>query len=198
MPELWGPAAGQWRALEPRDAAAMLAPVTVPWWIAGGWALDLFVGTQTRQHKDLDVGIARSSAPAVLSALGDWEFFEAKDGALYRPDAVPRAQVNCLWGRPLGERDWSLELLLEEVEQDEWVYRRARSIRVALARALRRDASGLNYLAPELQLIYKARSAREEDQADYARVLPLLDRNARDWLEQALETAHPEPHTRGA
>ncbi len=45
---------------------AWFASLTVPWWIAGGWALDLFAGDQSRPHKDLDVGILRNDALHVL------------------------------------------------------------------------------------------------------------------------------------
>ena len=47
------PASGVWHPMDPAAAARILCAVDVPWWIAGGWALDLFVGTQTRAHKDL-------------------------------------------------------------------------------------------------------------------------------------------------
>jgi hypothetical protein len=82
--------------------------------------------------------------------------------------------------------------MLDDVDQGRWRFRRAPSISAALADAIRRDPAGLPYLAPEVQLLYKARHARAEDHADFARVAPLLDRRARSWLESALESAHPE------
>jgi hypothetical protein len=38
-------------------------------WSAGGWALDLFVGAQSRPHDDLDVRILRRDVLEVLSTL---------------------------------------------------------------------------------------------------------------------------------
>jgi hypothetical protein len=41
-----------WRTLEPAAARQIMSAVDVPWWIAGGWAIDLFVGARTRAHKN--------------------------------------------------------------------------------------------------------------------------------------------------
>jgi hypothetical protein len=47
-----------------------------------------------------------------------------------------------------------------------------------LAHAIRRSSEGIPYLAPEIQLLYKARDARPEDQADFKCCAPLLDSQA--------------------
>ena len=109
-----------WRALEPPAAHQIMRAVDAPWWIAGGWAIDLFVGARTREHKDLDVGVRRADASRIIAALFEWEFFEAKDGALslLAPGADPRAGVNSLWGRPVGEPHWELELMLDASDRE--------------------------------------------------------------------------------
>ena len=77
------PTMGRWSPLQPPVMAALLADVNTPWWVAGGWALDLFLGFQTRSHDDLDVGILRRDVAAVIANLPGWELFEAKSaGAL--------------------------------------------------------------------------------------------------------------------
>ena len=50
---------GDWDALPVDALAALLAPVDAPWWIAGGQAIDLWLGRQTRPHLDLDVQVLR-------------------------------------------------------------------------------------------------------------------------------------------
>lgn len=43
-------------SFEPAHAvASLLSDLTVPWWITGGWAIDLAVGHLTRDHTDVDV-----------------------------------------------------------------------------------------------------------------------------------------------
>ncbi len=196
MPRLSEPATGTWHATTPADGGYIMSGVDAPWWIAGGWALDLFVGSQTRPHKDLDVGIRREDSAQVIATLRGWEFFEAHAGALYRIESggEPRRQVNSLWGRRVGEPQWVLELLLDESAGEEWIFRRDPSIRRPLASALRCLADGPHYLAPEIQLLYKARDPRAEDQADFQRIAPLLDGSAAAWLRACLErlySRHP-------
>jgi hypothetical protein len=43
-----------WR---PEQIAERLAGVSVPWYIAAGWALDLFRGEQTREHEDIEIAV---------------------------------------------------------------------------------------------------------------------------------------------
>jgi hypothetical protein len=95
--------AGSWRAVDPTEAAKILASSKAPWWIAGGWALDLFRGTPTRPHVDLDVGVLRRDLGSVLHRLSTWEVFEAKDGHLTQLGAgcVPPLDVHSLWCRPI-------------------------------------------------------------------------------------------------
>jgi Aminoglycoside-2''-adenylyltransferase len=58
---------GRWRPWRPREVAAFFAMLPIPWWIAGGWAIDLFLGRQTRRHEDIDVLILRQDCHAARS-----------------------------------------------------------------------------------------------------------------------------------
>jgi aminoglycoside-2''-adenylyltransferase len=177
-----------WQPVHPRQAARWLSPATVRWWFAGGWALDLFLGTQSRPHGDLDVGVSRRDALALIATLSSWEFFEAKDGVLTRLPAgsAPRENVNSLWSRPWGTAAWQLEVMLDACAGDRWIYRRHSDVTMPLSMAIRRSTDDLPYLAPEIQLLYKARNARPRDHADFVRVLPALSADARIWLRDAL------------
>ena len=168
----------------------------MPWWIAGGWALDLFAGNQSRTHKDLDVGILRNDALRVLESLAAWEVFEAKNGVLTRLGAgmQPRADVFSLWCRPARDSHWALELMLDEAENGHWIYRRHREIRRPLEIAIQRSPQGMPYLAPEIQLLYKSHRMRSGDQADFEHIGPKLDQCRRSWLRDCLrmiDPAHP-------
>ncbi|MGD6844537.1 nucleotidyltransferase domain-containing protein [Bacillus infantis] len=59
---------------ECRKAAGWMAGFEKPWFVAGGWAIDLFIGKQTRPHADLEIGIFREDQQALKSYLEDWEF----------------------------------------------------------------------------------------------------------------------------
>lgn len=182
-----------WRDMRPLDAANLLAGIRAPWWIAGGWALEMFRGTVTRSHSDLDVGVFRRDLSIVLERLSSWQIFEAKDGCLTRlePGALPRADVSSLWARPAASDFWTIQLMLDEAEGHEWVYRRDPRIRCSLANAIRRSAGGISYLAPEIQLLYKSNGSRECDEIDFVQTWPLMSDGARRWLRDALELVTP-------
>jgi len=194
MADIEGSSTATWRAVRPSEGILWLSRLTTRWWVAGGWALELFLGgpvldeSARRPHADLDIGILRRDVLQVLSALPSWEFFEAKDGVLTRlcEGRAPRADVHSLWGRPANSTEWLLELMLDESEGNRWVFRRQRQLQRSFETVIRRSSHGIPYLAPEIQLLYKARAIRAQDQADFELVAPRLDADARAWLRNAL------------
>ena len=56
---------------ELRRYLAQVAELPMPWFVAGGWAIDLYVGRVTRDHSDVDLVIARSDQRAAYDHLGD-------------------------------------------------------------------------------------------------------------------------------
>jgi len=73
-----------------RRAAAAMAGLPRPWWVAGGWALDLFLGRRTRPHADLEISVLAADQRALFEQLrrkqGDarrWVF--RRDRAVTRP-----------------------------------------------------------------------------------------------------------------
>jgi hypothetical protein len=187
------PALGPWEPLSPRDATALLRALPVPWWIAGGWALDLFVGRQTREHADLDVEVLRRDQRALQEYLAGWDLHTASGGALESwPQGMPLPpEVNSVWAWPSPGAPWALQVMFAEAEEDLWLYPRHRSITRPLDRIGLRTAEGIPFLAPEVQLLYKSRAPRAKDQADFDHVLPSLAPDARRWLAGALTEAHP-------
>lgn len=57
-------------------------------------------------------------------------------------------------------------------------------------------ANGIPYLAPDVQLFYKAKNPRPKDETDLAAVLPTLTDDRRQWLADAITRTygrHPWP-----
>ena len=48
-----------WDAWRPDHVAALLAGVQAPWYVAAGWAIDLFLGEERREHEDLEIAVPR-------------------------------------------------------------------------------------------------------------------------------------------
>jgi hypothetical protein len=57
--------------------------------------------------------------------------------------------------------------------------------------AVLRTRSGVPYLAPELQLLFKSKDLRPKDHADAERVIPVLDDRERLFLAVHLVADHP-------
>jgi hypothetical protein len=183
-----------------RRAVAPLAGLTCPWFVAGGWAVDLHLGRVTRAHGDVDVAVYRRDQAAVhafLAARG-WTFQKVTAGRLEPWDvaewlAPPVHEVHA--AAPSG--DARLELLLNEGDDLVWRFRKAPDV-VVRARSLveRRSAGGIPFFAPEVPLLYKALTSdrRPADDTDFASALPTLGGEPRAWLREALRalaSRHP-------
>ena len=47
----------RWDSWRPEEAAQRFAGVQAPWYVAAGWAIDLFLGRERREHEDLDLAV---------------------------------------------------------------------------------------------------------------------------------------------
>ena len=187
---------GPWAARTPQDAAALLEGYERPWWIAGGWAIEAYTGV-ARHHGDVDPSIPRSDVGALCAHLaGRLDVWEADSGTL-RPlidgDSSVSDECENLWLRPSGAEPWEYDVILMHTTPRTWTFKRDARISRPLADILW-ERDGIRYLAPEVQLLHKARGLRPQDQADFDACAPLLDAAARSWLQAALELAHPGHH----
>jgi hypothetical protein len=182
------PDLGPWAPLGLGPACTLLSPAPFPWWVAGGHALDLFVGHQTRIHADLDVSLLRADAPRWRAFLAGWDLHLAHAGVLTpwtEPEVAP--PVNSAWCRPRLTEPWCLQAMFEEGTATEWICRRHPAIRVPWSDAVLRSAEGIPYLAPQLQLLMKATDTRSKDDADFAAVFRRLAPEAAGWLASMLQ-----------
>ena len=58
---------------EMRKVADVFGGYARPWFIAGGWASDLFLGRVTREHEDVDVAVLRPDQFALREHLRAWD-----------------------------------------------------------------------------------------------------------------------------
>lgn len=80
--------------------------------------------------------------------------------------------------------------MVADTSDDQWLFRRDNRISRPLAAIGHQTGEGIPYLAPEIQLLYKAKNPRPKDEADFVRTLPHLDQESRQWLAQALAIVH--------
>jgi hypothetical protein len=185
-----------WQAFTLDQVAAVLDGLPVRWWIAGGWAVDLFVGAPTREHDDVDVAVLRPDQLTVQAHLGGWDLRVAHQGRLTRwaPGRRLAAHEHGIWARPDPASPWRLELLVDDVVGDQWVYRRNPAVRLPLARLGRTTAAGLPYLRPEVVLLHKSRRPRAADEHDARVAIPRLSGPGRAWLAAAIAADAPDHH----
>lgn len=183
-----------WCAWTPWEAAERFAHVDVPWCVVGGWAIDLFIGKQTRAHGDLEVEFLRRDFEIARAALGGFGLFTAGSGKVrpLGPDEAPPAENHQVWALDVEEQVWRIDVMLQPGDGDTWMFRRDRSITAPRSFMVERDQRGVPYLAPHGTLLYKAKAAREKDEADLEACRPLLHDDARTWLRLALQRAHPD------
>ena len=79
-----------WDAWSPAEVAENLTGVTAPWCVAAGWALDLFLGRQTREHDDLEIGVPAQGFAEVRDALAGFDFVVIGDARLAADGGVAR------------------------------------------------------------------------------------------------------------
>jgi hypothetical protein len=187
------PEIDRWHPWTPAEVARLLDGVDVPWWVAGGWALDIWRGRRTRAHGDIEICVPRGLWPPVRARLAGYELWCARDGAL-RPLAahveVPAADRQ-VWVRDRVTGAFRLDVMLDPGDRDTWVSHRHSGLRLPLGEALAVSRDGVPYLRPEIALLLKAAHARAKDEADLAACLPLLDPANRRWLAGALAAHHP-------
>jgi hypothetical protein len=84
--------------------------------------------------------------------------------------------------------------MLDESVGNEWVSRRDPRIRRPISSLGITNAEGVPYLAPEVQLFYKAKQPRPKDEIDFAAVLPHLSSEQREWLSVSIRTSYGDEH----
>jgi hypothetical protein len=184
----------RWAPLTVEEATSLLANAPLRWWISGGHALELYMGERWRTHEDLDIGICRRDAGAVHSWLQGWEGYVAAGGQLSRWDGRELhagRHENNVWFRRPSDETWAFDLTVNEGNQHKWIYRRDHSVTRPWDSAVRVAQSGIPYLAPELQLLFKSKGPRGKDHVDAEQVIPALGHLERLFLVDHLDAGHP-------
>ncbi len=194
-----------------------------PWFLCGGWAVDAWLGRQTRDHQDIDIAVAQEGQRTLRDYLADWHLIA------HHPDDA--GDVTAIWdgrhlrlpahihARPPGEAnlaallDWvpgprrrapdglDVEFVLEAVGAGEWVLSDEPRLALPLDQAVRPSPAGVPAGSPAVLAYFKATAywgrpgyPRHHDLADFEALLPLLAPAEAAWLREALRTfTHPWP-----
>jgi hypothetical protein len=193
--EPFAPDAVRWAAWRPEEVARLLANVQTPWYIAGGWAIDLFLGGQRREHEDLEIAVPYDRFHELAPVLAGFDLFliggqprrawpleHAGDAA--EPEHQARAR------EPVSG-PWRFGIFRERYDGATWICRRDARIRLPYDRVVAYTSDGLPYARPEIALPFKGKAPRPKDDDDFAAALPHLTPAARRWLATALALVYP-------
>jgi len=165
-----------------------------PWWIIGGWSLEIFTGI-SRHHEDMDISILSSDAEAFRRFLGDrWTPWNVDD-SWFRPfdhrfdDVRPDSQV---WVRRDAQSPWVLDVPFTPDTNGRWTNKRNLAHTEDLDDVTWLASDGLRYARPEVTLMFKAAQVREKDRRDAEATLPRLDAQARRWLRDTVARMDPD------
>lgn len=162
------------------------------WFIAGGWAIDLFIGRETRQHQDIEIALFRKDQLNLKEYLKDWDFKKVIKGRLNTWGneflELPIHEIHAL-NKSNGDK---VEVLLNETRDYDWKFRRDLTISYPLKSVWGYSDTGIPYLNPEIVLLYKVKNTREKDHQDFMTILKYLDVERKNWLQYAIQLHEPE------
>jgi hypothetical protein len=85
--------------------------------------------------------------------------------------------------------------MLDDGEDSLWRSRRNGSVARPIDQMGGRSSEGFPFLAPEIQLFYKAKAPRPKDWLDFTKMLPRLTIDQMTWLRDAIVIAYGEDNS---
>lgn len=165
-----------------RQARELFAAFPRRYWIAGGWAVDLFLRRERRPHSDVDVLILAEDLEVFGHTFGPRGIVVQDHQSGQRrpwtgPDGLePGRHTLSVSGSP------DVEVMIGLADGADWVFHRGRRARRALADITHVSEGGLPFVGPEIVLLFKARGLRDQDEQDFRDLAPRLSAEPREWL----------------
>jgi len=165
-----------------------------PWYFAAGWAIDLYLNKNTRNHDDVELAIYREDQQEIHELLGKhWRMEVIKDRKQYlwqKDDYIglPHHQIHV---KNPQTKIILFDIFLLDNDKSNWIFRRNKKITMDIEKIYRLNSENLPYLTPEINLLFKAKEMREKDIHDFNQTLGYLGNEEKSWLLDALRIEYP-------
>jgi Aminoglycoside-2''-adenylyltransferase len=190
------PGLDAWQPWTPEEVFHRFKGISAPWCVVGGWAIDLWLGRQTREHEDIEISVLREDLGQFRAALPECDFFAASGGKVEALGLFERADdIHQVWCLDRETQSWRLDIMIEPGTRvggsyGTWLFKRDATITIPRSTMTKHNAIGIPYMIPSVVLLFKAKHVRNKDEADFEAVLPKF-LNEQSWLVDALERVHP-------
>jgi hypothetical protein len=180
----------------PQKIAALMQNFQSDWFIAGGWAIDLYLGEISRLHDDIEIAVFRRNQTDLQKYLSDWVLQKVENSALSVWNRneflkLPVHEIHCYHETYEPQ---SFEVLLNERDDDKWIYRRNERVTKSLTDIYLTTDSDIKFLRSEIVLLYKSKNPRAKDEQDFESVVNYLDIKSKKWLAHALTICDLKHH----
>jgi hypothetical protein len=185
-----------WQPLSVNELARLFANAPFRWGLAGGYAVEQFLGAPIREHSDIDIVVFRDDQSDLQRWLKAWKLHAADPPGTLRPwldGELLSMPIHDIWGHQRDAAAWQLQVMIIDLDGGDWVSRRSAQIR-GPRDTLLVDYNGMPCVRIEVQLLYKARGMRLKDQVDFLACMPRLDPAAKQWLIEGLRVLYPDGH----
>ena len=132
------------------QVAGLMRGFPHPWYIAGGWAVDLYLGRETREHDDIDVVILRKDQFELQRYLTNWAFVKVVDGQRLPWTDRERLDLPVHEVHATSRNRARIEFLLNESSGGTWQFRRNLAVTRQLNHIGAQTSTGVRSSHPRL------------------------------------------------
>ena len=205
------------------ETQQLLKEANFDWAFCGGWAIDLFLGKQTREHSDIDICVFSETRSDVITFMTrpGWTLYDytgrgtvhlntGHDEPEYAGKSLCAARYDNKIFRfvPIGNNFFRMEY--QQVNQtapdfidfffndrnDGWFYCAWNAPELKIKRELDSailSRDGIPYLAPEIALLFDSREY-ENSGHDFETSISRMNSKQSAWLRDSLKLCYPEGH----
>ena len=183
--------------------AGIMSTFRPRWYLCRGWAVDSWLGRQTRDHADLDFAVFQDDQHTLFDHLAGWQLIGHDDNVADDSSEPWDGRRLDLPAHIHARSDDGVHLDIQVNERSgrDWIFSREPRITLPLRRCAQQSPWGLPTAGPEVILFYKANpprwrdglrpALRRRDERDFLALLPHLTEEQRSWLRDAISLVHP-------